>query len=313
MTAPSAFRDLLAAYEAGRLPKAAFIAQMFDHHRLLAAYADRLADTAIARIEIRRGEVVAVLANGPSMIIDDTDTRSIPLEMLHWGDFEPVERSILMAMIDDGATFFDVGANMGWYSMLAATERHDVALHAFEPIPATHARLQRHLALNGLDERVTTWPIGLSDTRGQATFYFDPAMTGNASGRDLSGAPGVQQVTVQLTTLDDFTRDHGLQVDVLKCDVEGAELKVLQGGVATLRRDKPALMVEILRKWCKPYGYHPNDILTLLRGLGYEVFVAHAAGRLVPFGEVDDDTVETNYFFLHPDRHAARIAQLVGA
>ena len=85
-------------------------------------------------------------------------------------------------------------------------------------------------------------------------------------------------------------------MDFIKCDVEGAELFVFQGGVATIRTQQPVIFTEMLRKWSAAFGYHPNDIIALLADAGYHCFTVHD-GRLTPFLTMDETTVETNFFF----------------
>jgi hypothetical protein len=97
--------------------------------------------------------------------------------------------------------------------------------------------------------------------------------------------------------------ERGLHLDVLKADVEGAELFVLRGGLETIRRDRPAILAEMLRIHSAPFGYHPNEILDLLHPLGYQCFASTEQGWL-PFSVMDEETVETNFLFLHEERHA---------
>ena len=111
------------------------------------------------------------------------------------------------------------------------------------------------------------------------------------------------------TTLDALASERGLTVDVVKADVEGGELAVLRGGLATIERDRPAILLEMLRIHSAPFGYHPNDILELLEGLGYATQAVTDRG-LVPFGRMDAGTTETNFLFLHPERHAGVLAGL---
>ncbi len=302
-------QELLTAFREGEIDKATLIEDAYALYAILPQVAARLPFTRIESIELRDGEAVATLDDGMRLVVDPRDHRSIPLEILNWGDFEPVERGILMALVRPGDVFFDVGGHVGWYSMLATRHRPDVVAHCFEPVPATYLRLVRHLELNAA-QRVMPYPIGFAEAEGRALFYFDPAMTGNASARNLSGRAGVSSVEVRLSTLDAFVAEHGLCLDVLKCDVEGGELGVLQGGIDVIRRCRPAMMFELLRKWSAPFGYHPNDVLELVRGLGYDVYVANEAGALVSFGQVDDETVATNYFFLHPARHQGVVERL---
>jgi FkbM family methyltransferase len=204
---------------------------------------------------------------------------------------------------------FDVGANVGYYSNLIARERPRSTIHAFEPIPPTFALLKRHLELNGITT-VHAHNFGLSDRAAEIVFYYYPEGSGNASALNVSGRTGVHQITSPVEPLDSASERMGCRVDFVKCDVEGAEFSVLRGAVRTLQQYRPALFVELLRKWAAPYGYHPNNVLDFLRGFGYRTFVVDSTGRLVPFGIVDDSTVETNYIFLHPDRHQRLMERL---
>ena len=109
-------------------------------------------------------------------------------------------------------------------------------------------------------------------------------------------------IDCELRTLDsvlDWLPPHA-QVDFLKCDVEGNELFVLQGGLELLSQHKPVLLCELLRKWAAAFGYHPNEAIDLLRSLGYKAYTVAPAGRLAEFSSIDDDTIQTNFFFVHP-------------
>jgi hypothetical protein len=107
-------------------------------------------------------------------------------------------------------------------------------------------------------------------------------------------------------TIDEFSAEKGLKVDFIKCDVEGAELFVFQGGVKTISRDKPVIFTEMVRKWSAKFNYHPNQIIELLRGIGYRCFRAEG-NALVEFPVMDENTAETNFFFLHALKHAGLI------
>jgi hypothetical protein len=75
---------------------------------------------------------------------------------------------------------------------------------------------------------------------------------------------------VELATLDAFCAREAIErVDFIKADVEGAELKVLRGGMRALERHRPTLQLEIQEPHIAKYGHHPDDLVSLLRGLGY--------------------------------------------
>ena len=100
-----------------------------------------------------------------------------------------------------------------------------------------------------------------------------------------------------------------MSVDFIKCDVEGAELFVYQGGIESIQKNQPIIFTEMLRKWSAKFNYNPNEIIDLLFGLGYRCFIAKA-DQLVEFFRMDDNTIETNFFFLHSDNHSALIESL---
>jgi hypothetical protein len=98
-------------------------------------------------------------------------------------------------------------------------------------------------------------------------------------------------------------------VDLLKCDVEGGELDVLRGGTGLSGRNRPAIMLEMLRKWAALFGYHPDEIIRLLGSMGYVGWYADG-GTLRRLAAMDDRVEAVNFFFLHAARHAAVLARM---
>ncbi len=172
----------------------------------------------------------------------------------------------------------------------------------FEPIANTFKYLSRNVQLNELTN-VTLFNIGLSDSERDVEFYYYPSCSGGTSAADILGFADTQRVKCRVRRLDDVRRELGVGADLLKCDVEGAELFVFQGGLECLEQDKPIIFCEMLRKWAAKFGYKPNDIISLLAGLGYQCFEA-ADGRLRAFPRMEETTVATNFFFLHAGKHA---------
>jgi len=111
--------------------------------------------------------------------------------------------------------------------------------------------------------------------------------------------------------LDDFVSSTPSlkRIDFIKCDVEGAELFVFKGALETMKKDKPIIFTEMLRKWASKFNYHPNQIINLLKDLGYGCFVPHN-GRMKEIVEMDENTVETNFFFLHGEKHAGQLLEI---
>ncbi len=309
----SNFSDIKSSYQAGRLDKAAYIRAMYERHEALFDHAEHLAATNLAEFRIRSGEVTALFRDPPiTMVCPPADTRIAPIEAFNFGDYEHAEIQLVRRLVGllGGAKVrvLDIGANAGFYSLALSHYFPGLAGAAFEPIPATYAQLVRNFSLNSVS-RITPHHLGLSDKAGELVFYTYPSQSGSSSMTRNVDAADVQEVRCPVSTLDAFSRQHAQGADFIKCDVEGAELFVFRGGGELLRRDRPAIFTEMLRKWCAKYHYHPNDIIAQLATLGYNCHVVDHH-RLAPCPTVTDDTKETNFIFLHRDQHAAVAAAL---
>jgi FkbM family methyltransferase len=293
-------------FEEKMLTKEAYIEAMHEHHARLFEYVEYLRSTDIASLEIRDDGVTATYRDtGVKLICDPIDKRTGPIETLNFGSYEREEVSLFLAMIGHARTLFDIGANIGFYSITAAKTLPHLNVYAFEPIPKTYDYLARNVALNQAGN-VRTHNFGFSEREENLSFYYYPEGSGNASTRNLSSASTVSELVCHVKRLDDFVAQQGVRVDAIKCDVEGAELLVFRAGLETLREHRPIILTEMLRKWSAQFGYHPNEIISLLRDIGYSCF-AMRDGGLVDFEQMDESTIETNFFFLHPKSHGETI------
>lgn len=137
-----------------------------------------------------------------------------------------------------GATVFDIGANVGCYTLLLAGWVGDQGhVYAFEPAAGSRAGLIRHLALNGLSARVSVRPEAISDRAGDADFL--DAGTHGDNRLVAAAMPGT--TTVPSLSIDGFCETSGLSPDLIKIDIEGAELAALRGARQTIARRGPAL------------------------------------------------------------------------
>lgn len=304
---------LRAAYQCGEISKQRYIDEMHRVHAVLFEYAEFLRETDIARIEVVDGQVVMQSReSGIRIVCDKADKRLAPIEILNFGSYEKAELGMVLRLLRDGQTVFDIGANVGWYSINIAKRFPRMRIFAFEPLPGTFAYLQRNIALNQVSS-IRTNNFGLSDHNGELAFHFHPEGSGSASAADILGTGTAQIIRSSAKKLDDFVAEAGVTgIDFIKCDVEGAELHVLAGGVESIRRFKPVIFAEMLRKWAAKFDYHPNQIIDLMAGMGYRCFVSKN-DRLAASARMDEQTVDTNFFFLHPGAHAAIIEELATA
>lgn len=295
--------QLKAAFAAGEISKPDFIEQAHAHfHSMLFKYALDMEATDISSIQINDHRVVMTTrADGIALIVDPSDHRTAPVESLNFNRYEPCESSIIRSLAPHIDTMLDIGANIGWYSLLVDSINKSSSIHAFEPIPNTFKRLSDNCSINQANT-ITCHNFGFSSEPGSFPFYFYPEGSGNASIRNLAGREDAQVIECELKTLGDFCLDlpSSSSIDFIKCDVEGNELFVFQGSSSVLEKHKPILLVELLRKWCAPFGYHPNEVLELMFGLGYTAYGVNSSFGLSAVDTISEDTIETNFFFVHP-------------
>lgn len=294
---------LKAAYREGRLSKPEYILQSFKSHRQLFDYVSVLADTEVHEIRISGcGVRFSIGEEGAELYCPPNEARVAPLEIMNFGAYERAETQLLYALAAKSKTMLDVGANIGVYSIRLALRFPALQVYAFEPIPTSYDYLQRNIALNAVGDRVRAFQYALSDRSGTTVLYIVPSNGTNASLQNVANAGDALMIPGLMLTLDDWVQGFGVMPDLIKCDVEGGELLVFQGGIETLKKSRPMIFCELLRKWSKGFGYHPNEVLNLFKSLGYQCFAISENGSR-EIALVDDETVETNYVFVHPLHH----------
>jgi len=295
-------------YQNGSIGKPDYIKEMHLIHRHLFEYSEFINETDIAKIEINSNQVIMTTRGmNIKLLCDRDDLRLIPIEILNFGAYEENELKMILKLIDENTNVFDVGANIGWISMNIAKHIKNAEIFAFEPIPKTFGYLNKNIELNGLSN-IKTYNFGFSNEEKESEFFYYPEGSGNASLSNLSESSNVLKTVCSVKRLDDFAVNNNLSVDFIKCDVEGAELFVFQGGLEVLKKDKPIVFTEMLRKWSAKFNYHPMEIVGLFKEIGYRCFTINKE-NLVEFFEMDEKTIETNFVFLHSAKHVDIIDQ----
>lgn len=205
-------------------------------------------------------------------------------EELFTGVFEVDERRFVAGFLKPGMVVLDVGAHSGYYTLLASRlvgPRGRV--FAFEPSPRERQRLRQHLWLNRC-RNVIVEPVALSDRPGEADLFVFDRSTGFNSLRPAD-ARAATPVAVPLKTLDAFFAAGAFSsVDLVKMDIEGAELAALRGAEQTFRAARPVLLCEVHDKRTAPWGYAARDIIDLVTAWGYRWYRLGRGGTLAPIG-----------------------------
>jgi FkbM family methyltransferase len=199
---------------------------------------------------------------GYRMCIDWTRFRSFV-----YGTWEPAATSAVVATVQPGMTVIDIGAHIGYYTLLFAKCVGSAGqVFAFEPLPGNYALLQKNIGLNNL-RHVHTLNEAVFSRAGEITIAVPDEQPNPGSGSVyLNG--GAQNFRVHATSVDAFCEQSGIRPDILKMDVEGAEYEVLMGAKETIARFRPKMMIE-LHHFDGNLAAHP--VPDLLAGLGYQI------------------------------------------
>jgi FkbM family methyltransferase len=302
-------------FKSNKITKQEFINKMHEFHKVLFDFSENLKDTEISKMEICDGDVIFTTRKtqfhpgGLKFHVDATDKRVTPVDTFNFDYYEQEDSEMLYKLVNDGDTIFDIGANIGWYSNHLARKLPKSSIYSFEPIPETFAQLKRNTELND-SKNITLNNFAFADEKKTLTFYYSPKVTGAASSQNITESADMTRLECQANTIDSFVKEKNIsKIDFVKCDVEGAELFVYKGGAEMFSKMKPAIFTEMLRKWAAKFNYHPNDIIAFFRQFGYNCYTS-AHGKLKPIQTVTDETTETNFFFLHPDKHSDKIKSL---
>jgi FkbM family methyltransferase len=208
------------------------------------------------------------------------------------GTFETGTSRALLHLIRPDDVVFDIGANIGWFTILLAKKVIRGTCHAFEPQPSVFDRLCRVCALNKVENRVVLNQLALGDHEGSVELYsFKHLGSGHASMSSL-GRNDFTATSVPLLRVDTYLSKQGVsKVDLIKIDVEGAELGVLRGAQTLLHHpDPPIWILEMNIETAKVFGYVPADLLRLLQENGNYRFyrVVQGWGEVVPMKTTTD-------------------------
>jgi FkbM family methyltransferase len=198
------------------------------------------------------------------------------------GESETRLTKFLIKNLEENSVFYDIGANFGYYSLLAKEIIKDGEVHSFEPLPIVFEILKENLSK---EQGVFLNQLALFNQEGQIDFYDTTEITTGGStfnpdvlkNRNLDFLSASKKIKVQTTTLDKYCIEHS-KPDFLKIDVEGAESQVIEGGVATLKQNNPIIAMEV---WGNSFDNRSHQkAIDTLYNLGYKSYKINDEGEL---------------------------------
>ena len=290
-----ALKDLRASYLSGNIGKPDYRASIQKSLTLLAEIGDLMTNTDIKSVNIIRGGITCEFDSVPiKMFVDVNDISSPCTQAMCFYDVEGDYSRKLIQSIKTCETFFDIGANAGYYSLICGKTNPNAKIFSFEPVNHTYMKFLRNVALNSC-VNIAAYNFGFSDHESTQEMYFNESESGAGSLRDIRGTGHKEKAN--FIRLDDFIDENNIAPDVMKIDVEGSELFVLRGGEKFLREKSPVIFIEILRKWCRAFGHEASEVFNLLHNMGYTGHVVRGS-ELEVIDEMREDTQDTNFVFI---------------
>jgi FkbM family methyltransferase len=222
---------------------------------------------------LRRQSIVCEHALGYRIRLEFSD---LSASHIYFNRYEPEETEKIVKLVGPGMTVLDVGANIGYFTLLLAGRVGPSGrVHAFEPNPVLHNKLRENAALNPeyADGRIAFHREALGSYEGEAEFFCPIAGHEGVGGlRNTNRAPLSAVIRVPVQMLDAFVANEGItRLDFIKMDIEGGELDALRGAERTLRNLHPKLLFEAFEVNTEPYGYRVFEILSYLEQRDYIV------------------------------------------
>lgn len=252
------------------------------------------------------GKLRLRIKNKTTLRLHTNQTSHITKE-LFWNGSEHYEYTqIFSKLIKKADVFFDVGASIGYYSVLAGKSNPNIRTHSFEPARGSAIYLEKNIKENQLSLNTSLALMPLSNRCDQIAFneVQNPKYptTYNLSGEHNLGTKTLTKTTIyklNTSTIDLYCQEHKIDiVDLIKIDTEGSEHLILEGGLQIITKRKPIIICETL------YSKIEAQLEDIMKPLGYE-FYNHIGGirleKVATIKRTSDNGVR-NCFFIHPSK-----------
>lgn len=252
----------------------------------------RLPPSGIMRLDTKSGAIKMA-----------TNQTSYIAQLLFWKGYRNFEYSaIFEELIKEMTCFLDIGANIGYYSLLAARCNPTIKVYAFEPAAGPKYFLNRNIKLNHFDKQIEAIDAALSTQKGEITFYevnndkytyLKHNLAGESNAGTKTTSRNFVQTHVQAMTLTDFVAANTLPaIDLIKIDTEGTEAEILSAGAEVIKSHEPIVICETL------FNVIENDLEAFFGALDYVFFNHTPQGlkRVTSIMRKVDDQVRNCFF-----------------
>ncbi|MDF5727467.1 MAG: FkbM family methyltransferase [Rhizonema sp. PD38] len=188
--------------------------------------------------------------------------------ILYCGLYEYDEMNFLLQYLRDEDSFIDIGANVGVYTLIAASKIKHGSIYSFEALPKNFTRLEENLKINQF-EQVKPYAVAVSDLIGITSL--------NLAERDsmpfITLTATENTITVPTDTLDNLLKNQSLaNLTLAKMDIEGAEILAIKGATYLLKQQRPYVWILEINDAVNNFGHQKQDVVDLLQDYGYGLY-----------------------------------------
>ncbi|WP_353932498.1 FkbM family methyltransferase [Okeanomitos corallinicola TIOX110] len=198
------------------------------------------------------------------------------------GEYDSDIIHILSKTLHPGVVILDIGANIGLYSIALAEKLKQISnngqIWAFEPTPTNFQRLSNLVEINNLNNTVYPINTALGNIEGNIQLCLVDEKNNSSTGNAFwlkEGLPNLEKATctAPITKLDTFVQQNSItKCDLIKVDIEGAEMEFLLGGMSFIQKTRPIIYGEFNPFWVKHFGYSFVDVAKLFMPWEYKFY-----------------------------------------
>jgi len=237
--------------------------------------------------------VIKEIISGLRLFVDLADSH-IGLNVVS-GTYEPDEREFILSNLKPGDVALDIGSNIGFFSILMAGQvGPEGRVYAFEPLPRNASLLERSVAENKFEHRLSVVRAAVGDHE-HTLELISPVTTNNWGGPylrtgDTSVPPEHETTMVRVIRLDEFPLRR--PVSFIKIDAEGAELLALRGGCNLLQTERPTILAELNPSQLAAVSNgSATELIAELRAIGYTAYPLGRGGLQPPIERYEGDAI----------------------
>lgn len=198
------------------------------------------------------------------------------------GRYENEEIEKIIENLNEASVFFDIGANVGIYSISVAKKFSDIHIFAFEPVPETVEILKENIVRNNVASKISIFDEAVSNTDG----FINLTLDFHSSNYVTNNNSYYNKKSVKTVTIDKFVEENKIEnIDLMKIDVEGHEYNVLEGSIRALDTFKPIILIELIERndqiFADRVNHDYNDSIRILLDLGYKYYIFDDQSKLI--------------------------------